>query len=246
MSSSTLLTVAGRDVLFAHWPVDADVLEPHVPDVLSLETFDGAAWVSVLALENSAVGLGTGPSSALALAPQLNLRTYVTHGGESGVYFLSLDSGRRLTAAVGRRAFGLPFHHAAMRLTRRDDRITFRSRRRGDETPTAVFGARYRPDGPVFEADPGTLEAFCVERFRYFFPPGEDRRIDPLRSSNGAVRAGTIDRDPWRLRPVNVQIRQNTLFEAAGLPAPTSEPAVQYSPGFEMRVGPLETLDGPE
>jgi uncharacterized protein YqjF (DUF2071 family) len=208
MSSSTLLTVAGRDVLFAHWPVDADVLEPHVPDVLSLETFDGAAWVSVLALENSAVGLGTGPSSALALAPQLNLRTYVTHGGESGVYFLSLDSGRRLTAAV--------------------------------------FGARYRPDGPVFEADPGTLEAFCVERFRYFFPPGEDRRIDPLRSSNGAVRAGTIDRDPWRLRPVNVQIRQNTLFEAAGLPAPTSEPAVQYSPGFEMRVGPLETLDGPE
>ena len=208
MSSSTLLTVAGRDVLFAHWPVDADVLEPHVPDVLSLEAFDGAAWVSVLALENSAVGLGTGLSSALALAPQLNLRTYVTHGGESGVYFLSLDSGRRLTAAV--------------------------------------FGARYRPDGPVFEADPGTLEAFCVERFRYFFPPGEDRRIDPLRSSNGAVRAGTIDRDPWRLRPVNVQIRQNTLFEAAGLPAPTSEPAVQYSPGFEMRVGPLEPRGGIE
>ncbi|WP_380679220.1 hypothetical protein [Salinigranum sp. GCM10025319] len=45
---------------------------------------------------------------------------------------------------------------------------------------------------------------------------------------------------------MNVRIRRNTLSEAAGLPAPTSDPVVQYSPGFEMRVGPLETRGGTE
>jgi hypothetical protein len=166
--------------------------------------------------------------------------------GDPGVYFLSLDTGRRVAALAGRRGFGLPFHHATMRLTRRDGRVTFRSRRRSAATPAARFGARYRPTGPVFEADPETVESFCVERFRFFFPAGEDRRIDALQvgdGNHGGVRVGTISRGPWELRPVEAEIRRNTLFEAAGLPRPTAEPVVQYSPRFEMGVGPLGTRD---
>ena len=242
-----LFTVTGRDVLFAHWPMDPDALSGHVPDALTLETFDGTAWVSVLALENGAVGVGpTTPPASVGATPQLNLRTYVTMDGDSGVYFLSLDTGRRVAALAGRRGFGLPFHHATMRLTRRDGRITFRSRRRGGATPAAHFGARYHPVGPVFEADPGTIESFCVERFRFFFPAGEDRRVDALQAgdgNHGGVRVGTVSREPWELRPVEAEIRRNTLFEAAGLPRPTTEPVVQYSPGFQMGVDPLETRD---
>jgi uncharacterized protein YqjF (DUF2071 family) len=177
--------------------------------------------------------------------PQLNFRTYVTADGEDtvGVYFLSLDSARRTTAAAGRRLFGLPCHHASMRLTRRGDRITFQSHRRGRDTPTTVFQARYRPTGETYRADPGTLEALCVERSRYYFPATEDRRFDALRSPDEGVRVGRIEREPWALRPVEATIRRNTLFEAAGLPTPSAEPVVQYSPGFAMGVEPLETRD---
>jgi hypothetical protein len=50
---------------------------------------------------------------------------------------------------------------------------------------------------------------------------------------------GTIQRDSWQLQPVTATIRENTLFEAAGLPTPTADPVCQYSPGFEMAVEPV-------
>jgi hypothetical protein len=233
-----VLTVTGRDVLFAHWPLDPATVEPHVPDVLDVETFDGSAWVSVLALENR--GFGPGPielPSGLERGfPQLNLRTYVTFGGRSGVYFLSLDAGARLAASVGRRAFGIPFHRARMRLTRRNGEVTCRSHRPGD--PPATFQARYRPTGEPYRAEPDTIESFCIEHFRYFLPADEDRRPGTDRGDD-RVWVGELDREPWALRPVRATIRTNTLFEAAGVPTPASDPVVQYSPGFTMRIEPL-------
>ncbi|MEF8856515.1 MAG: DUF2071 domain-containing protein, partial [Haloplanus sp.] len=207
-------------------------VESRVPDALDVETFDGWAWVSALALENR--GFGPGPirlpSTLERGVPQLNLRTYVTLGGRSGVYFLSLDAGERVAAAVGRRAFGLPFHRASMRLTRRGDEVAFRSRREG---APAVFQARYRPTGEAYRADPDTIESFCIEHFRYFQASGEG---DGDGNRDDRIWIGELDRDPWTLRPVDATIRRNTLFEAVGLPTPTAEPVMQYSPGFEMRV----------
>jgi hypothetical protein len=236
-----VLTVTGRDVLFVHWPVGPATLDPHVPDVLDVETFDESAWVSVLALENR--GFGPGPIRLPRRlergVPQLNLRTYVTLDDRPGVYFLSLDTGKRLPATVGRRAFGIPFHHASTRMTRRGETVSFRSRREGD--PPAVFQARYRPTGEDYRAQPDSIESFCIEHFRYFLPAGEDRRVGGGRREDGRVRVGELDRDPWTLRPVSATIRENTLFETVGLPSPTAEPVVQYSPGFEMRIEPLRT-----
>jgi len=241
-----VLTVTGRDVLFAHWPLDAGVVESRVPDTLDVETFDGSAWVSVLALENR--GFGPGPIRLPPWlergVPQLNLRTYVTLDGQRGVYFLALDTDARLPATVGRRAFGIPFHHARMRLTRRGDEVTFRSRRRG--SPTAAFRARYRPSGEPYRAEPGSFEAFCIEQFRYFLPATEDRRVGAGRRANGRVRVGELDREPWTLRPADATIREHGLFEAADLPAPTADPVVHYSPGFEMRVEPLRAASTTE
>jgi len=228
-----ILTATGRDVLFAHWPLDPTAVERRVPDALDVETFDGSAWVSVLALENR--GFGPGPARPPTWlergVPQLNLRTYVALDGRSGVYFFSLDVCERLAAWVGRRTFGLPFHRASMRLTRRGEEVTFRSRRGGD--PPAVFQARYRPRGETYRAEPESIEAFCIERSRYFLPEGDGR--------SERVRIGELDRKPWTLRPVDATVRRNTLFDAAGLPTPASDPAVQYSPGFEMQVQRPET-----
>lgn len=238
-ADATLLTVTGRDVLFAHWPVPPSDLRPRVPDALALDTFDGSAWVSALALENPAVVPGaTVPSWFPERGfPQLNFRTYVTADGDPGVYFLSLDSGRRVPALVGRRAFGLPFHAASMSIARRGEEVTFRSRRRDD--PSAVFGARYRPAGEPSRVEPGTVADSCVERSRYFLPAPEDRRFGP--AADGGLRVGRVTRDPWTLCPADATLRRNTLFEAAGLPAPAADPVIQYSPGFEMGVEPVRT-----
>lgn len=228
-------------MLFAHWRLDPEAVAAVLPDPLAVDTFDGSAWVSALALENRSVSPGSLrlPTALERGVPQLNLRTYVTLDGDDGVYFLSLDTGLRAAALAGRGVFGLPFDHARMRLTRRGDRITFRSRRSGGSTSPAVFQARYRPEGERYRAAPGSLAAFCIEHYRYFLPAADADGAAALRTV-GAEQAGTvvgrIDRDPWDLRPVSATIRENTLFEAAGLPTPTAEPVFHYSPGFEMGV----------
>jgi hypothetical protein len=44
-----LLSVRARDVLFAHWPVDPSQLRPHVPDPLSIATFEGSRLAAAVA-----------------------------------------------------------------------------------------------------------------------------------------------------------------------------------------------------
>jgi uncharacterized protein YqjF (DUF2071 family) len=241
-----VLTVTGRDVLFAHWPLDHSVVESRVPDVLDVETFDGSAWVSTLAIEVRGFGPGPVPLPRRLEwgLPQLVFRTYVTLDGQPGVYFLSLDTDARLPATVGRRAFGIPIHRASMRITRRDETVTFRSQRDGD--PPAVFRARYRPTGEPYRAEPDTFESFGIEHFRFFLPASEDRRVGAGRRADGRVRIGELDRKPWDLRSVDATIRTNGLFGAADLPAPTADPVTHYSPGFEMRVEPLRTASTTE
>jgi Uncharacterized conserved protein len=240
-----LLTVTGRDVLFAHWPVDPSALRPHVPDPLSVAAFDGTARVSALALENVAVAPGSlsVPRPLRRGFPQLNLRTYVEYGDATGVYFISLDSGSRAGAAVGRRLFGLPFRPARGRITRTDDTVRFTSRREADGGPAAVFQARYRPDGEPYTAEPDSVASFCIERFRYLFPAGDGPRSLPGVGDDDRVVVGRIEREPWTLRPVDATIRTNTLFDAAGLPLPDAEPELRYSPGFEMGVLRPETVE---
>lgn len=41
-----------RRVLFANWPVDPEVVQPHVPDALTLDTVGGEAWLSVVPFTN--------------------------------------------------------------------------------------------------------------------------------------------------------------------------------------------------
>jgi uncharacterized protein YqjF (DUF2071 family) len=45
---------------------------------------------------------------------EVNVRTYVTHEGRGGVYFLSLDAKDEIAVTLGRRMYGLPYLHAHM------------------------------------------------------------------------------------------------------------------------------------
>ena len=141
------------DLLFAHWPMDPAHLRPLIPPGLDLDTFDGRAWLGIVpfGMEDVAPrGLPAPPM--LGRFPELNVRTYVTHGGRPGVWFLSLDAASWLTVEGARRWFHLPYVHAAMSMTRQDDSVDYVSRRTDPGVPAASFTARYRPTGPVERA----------------------------------------------------------------------------------------------
>src|SRR6266704_6531932 len=98
-----------HDLLFAHWPVPAGELQHLIPTPLTIDTFDGQAWLAVVPFRMSGVRLrGTPAVPWLSAFPELNVRTYVKCEGRPGVWFFSLDAGNPLAVAIARAWFHLP------------------------------------------------------------------------------------------------------------------------------------------
>lgn len=226
-----LLTMPWRDALFAHWRVERAALAERLPAGLDPATRDGAAWVGVVVFEmadvrprGSPVGLGFG---------EVNLRTYVEGpDGGRGVHFLSLDADDEVGVGVARAAYGLPYYRARIDLSRDGDGVTVRSRRVHGGAPAAALDATYRPtDGEATPADPGSLGAFLTEHYRFYLP---------------GHRVGTIAHEPWRLTGAELSLRRESLFAAAGLERPDTDPVLHYSPGSEVTAGGVGRVDAGE
>ncbi|HTD54139.1 MAG TPA: DUF2071 domain-containing protein, partial [Silvibacterium sp.] len=99
-----------NDLLFAHWPVPPAQIAPLLPANLTLDTFDGAAWVGIVPFWMDQIRMHRWPEIPGANRfPELNLRTYVreAHSNLAGVYFFSLDAANPLAVAGARLFFKL-------------------------------------------------------------------------------------------------------------------------------------------
>ncbi len=217
-----------RHVLFESYPVEPDTVAARLPDALAVDTFDGDAWLSVVPFVNADVRPRGLPATAGLDLPELNLRTYVTCGGEPGVYFFSLDAEGAL-GVVGARLFHrLPYYYARMRVDRVGDRVFFESRRRHPGARPVAYAANYGPDGDTFRAPRDELARFLVERYRYY-----------TMGMDNTVRYAGIDHEPWTLAPASVDTGTSTagastLFGANGFETPDREPVVYY--GSDLAV----------
>ncbi|WP_255194088.1 YqjF family protein [Natronobeatus ordinarius] len=214
-----------RHLLFANWSLEPDVVAAHLPASLSVDTFDGRAWLSVVPFVNVDVRPRGVPALAGFPLPELNLRTYVTRDGESGVYFFSLDAAGSLGVLGARLFHHLPYYYARMRLRRRerDGRIRFTSRRRHPGERPVLFDAIYRPTGEPFTAESGSLAAFLTERYRYY-----------TEDSRGRLRYADVDHEPWTLRDATATLEDESLFRANGFTPPEGSPVCYYSRGLEV------------
>ena len=98
------------DLAFLHWRVSPDVLRPHIPSQLEVDTFDGSAWIGVVPFRMTHVHpIALPPIPTVRDFPELNVRTYVRSGGRAGVWFFSLDAAIRLAVFGSRVSVGLPY-----------------------------------------------------------------------------------------------------------------------------------------
>jgi uncharacterized protein YqjF (DUF2071 family) len=203
-----------HDLLFAHWRVSVDALRPHVPEGLTIDVFDGSAWLAVVPFRMSGVRARcTPPLPGLGAFPELNLRTYVTRGGEPGVWFFSLDAAQPIAVRTARALFALPYFDARMSCRADGDTIDYSSERTHRGVPSAELRARYRPMGETFAAAAGSLEEFLVERYCLY---ACDRR--------GVLRRGRIEHRPWALRRAFCELTHCAMtnllgFDLRGEPA---------------------------
>jgi uncharacterized protein YqjF (DUF2071 family) len=214
------------DLLFAHWPVEADALAALLPAGLELDRFDGRAWLGIVPFTMADVApRGMPPFGRFSHFPEINVRTYVLHDGAPGIFFLSLDAASRPTVEGARRVFHLPYYRARMSSVRAGASVVYETRRVDRRGPAAAFSARYAPTGPVEAAAPGTLEAWLTDRTRLFAADGR-----------GRIRSTRIAHPAWPLQPAEAEITVEAMAAAHGIVLPDQPPHLRFSARLDVRA----------
>ena len=218
------MTQTWHNLLFAHWPVEADALRALMPPELPLDLYEGRAWLGIVPFRMSNVAPRGMPSIPFVSSfPELNVRTYVTVNGRPGVYFFSLDAGSTIAVAAARTLLGLPYHAARMCVEVSDGEVRYESVRETRGREVAAFRAHYRPHAPIETARAGTLEYFLAERYCLY-----------LVDDSSHVQRLEVHHVEWPLQVAEATIEENTMADAAGIRLPSTPPLLHYAHRLDM------------
>jgi uncharacterized protein YqjF (DUF2071 family) len=215
-----------HELLFAHWPMPPEIVRPTLPAGLTLDIFDGQAWVGVVPFHMSGVRLRGCPPVVAARFAEVNVRTYVTASSKRGVYFYSLDADSRIAVWLARRAFALPYYQARFNVRRTGEGMSYTTTRTHRYAPSGELRVRYRPTGLVYQSQPGTLEHWLTERYCLY-----------AASKRGLLR-GDIHHRQWTLQRAEAEIERETLSRAAGLTVPNHPPLLHYAERLDVLIWP--------
>jgi uncharacterized protein YqjF (DUF2071 family) len=208
-----------RNLTFLHWRYDPEIIRRTIPPQLTLDTFDGSAWIGLVPFALAIPGISK--------FPETNVRTYVLGpGGEPGVWFHTLEASSLLAVLAARAWYKLPYRWADMSVTVGNQSIEYRSARK------APFGKGVT-DVAIEIGDPheaGDLDNFLTARYRlYTF-------------HKGRIAFAQIQHDPWPLQHGRVLRLNEDLIQNSGVPAPKGEPLVHFSRQLRVKAGPPRWL----
>lgn len=227
-----LMRMQWYSVLFAHWPVEARLLEPYLLPGLELDLWEDQAWLSIVPFGMKGVSLRGFPSvPSLSSFLECNVRTYVVADGKPGALFLSIEANSKLAVRAARWGAGLPYCDADMRLKQmRDGTVFYQSTRTHADQPSGEFIALYRPEGEVFYAEPGSFDYWLCERYclyTYHF--------------NKTLR-GEINHPNWPLQKTTCEIKVNTLTHGFGFSLDEQPAHMHFSPHIHAHAWMFEPI----
>ncbi len=215
-------------LLFMHWAIDAEILRPLIPSQLSIDTFDGAAWIGVVPFTMWGIRASFLPAiPGTSAFHEMNVRTYVHFNGVPGVWFFSLDAAHRLDVWGARTFYHLPYFNAEMSLDQDGKTINYSSRRIDARGVPAEFQATWNIGEPLPQSTPESLEFFLTERYCLY----SYHRHQLYRSR--------IFHQPWRLRKATLDSYRFSMIESLGIPQPAGEPLLHYAESVAVDIWPL-------
>ena len=219
-------------LLFMHWRVDENLLRPHIPDSLEIDTYGGSAWIAIAPFtmwDIRALPPYVPPVPGLSAMHELNVRTYVHHNGVPGVWFFSLDTNSTAAVIGARAVYHLPYYYASIDLKQRGRKITYNLSR--DDDPAADFKAAWTIGDPLPQSQPGSKEFFLTERYLLY-----SEHDDQLYRAR-------IHHDPWPLQEAELTKWGSTMLEANRLTQPKNDPIVHYAEEIDVEIWYLEKVD---
>jgi uncharacterized protein YqjF (DUF2071 family) len=221
------LFVAGwHRVLMIHFEVDARALQRDVP--FQLDLFEGHAFVSTVAFTMCGMrprlggGVSTWMFRPIATHDFLNVRTYVRHGGESGIHFLAEWLSSWLASKLGRATFGLPYQHGRIDYHHDPNGVIqglVADRGTGDKFS---YQAVCRDAEAVQPCEAGSRDEWLMERYTAFNSAGWRKRYF------------RVWHQPWSQCAVSVKLANVALLTRRWQWFEDAQPiGANYSPGFD-------------
>lgn len=179
-------------VLFVHFEITPEVLQPHIP--VPLDLHEGKAYISLLQFSFERLRFaGTGLLGRCLCRPLsehafLNVRTYVRGAAGPGIFFIAEWINNPLSLRIGPVSHGLPYRLGRFEIAPRRSGGTSHLRvtdRFGHGDLRITFPSATLP--PPAHASAGTLDAFLVERYRAYT------------ARAGIIRTFEVEHEPWLL-----------------------------------------------
>lgn len=211
-----------NQALFLHWEVPFNLLRPLVPSSLVLDNFNGKYFISLVPFMMQRVKPQILPSwSVVSDFYEINVRTYVEHNGKKGVYFLSIECQKALSAFFARNFSGLPYHKA---------NIHYQHQRWISHNPQKGFklDVSFVPGAKILGKS--ALDIWFTERYcLYHFIQGRTWIFE-------------VHHEEWDLYDVEVNIE--TLHYPVGKiePRPLQIYSTHFSPGVQVLTWPRKPV----
>ncbi len=222
-------TQSWRDLAFVHWEVPVEALRSLLPARLSIDTWEGRAFLGLVPFAMREIRPRWLPRALAQNFLETNLRTYVhLDGEEPGVWFFSLEASSLLAVTAARLGWALPYHHARMTMEREGERIDYTTERRSDGARAAVS---WTPGERLGAAAPDTVEHFLLERYVLY----AERR--------GQLYRGRVHHPAYEARAATLHRMEETLAASARLPGLAGEPAyVHACDGVDVEMFGIEAV----
>lgn len=224
-----------HELLFLHWSVLPRYVATYIPSDLSVDTFEGKAWIGIVPFTMRGVRPKfLPPLPGISNFPELNLRTYVVDkNGRPGVWFFSLDTPKRIPNWIARTFFHLNYRYTNMRVFINNESCKYQSGTSGSGNSNLSQNYEWRRLGQTFHAEPGSLEFFLVERYRLFAYSKIRKRMF----------TGKVHHKPYPIQRANLECYSKRLFASNKLSIPEGEPnSILSSSGVNVQIFPMKEV----
>ena len=212
-----------RDLAYIHWEYEPEEVQALLPAGIEVDTFDGKAWVGLIPFSMRNISfLFIPPVPYFGSFPEVNVRTYVKRNGVPGVWFFSLDVNRLIPAFFARATYFIPYCWGKASHKKTEAKLLTSVARRWPSKSSSRIELSI---GERIES-PSELAHFLSARWGLF-----------SQGFGGRLRYAPVDHEQWELYSASIDLLDDNLVTAAGLPAPRGQAHVMFSPGVSVRIG---------
>ena len=191
--------------VFIHYEMDPKVLQPHIPFELDLR--DGKAYVSLVAFTMNRLRPFVGGRIAefffkpIATHGFFNVRTYVRHHEEPGIYFIAEWLSNWLSTQLGPITYSLPYRFGKIDYQHHHERRKISGK--------IIADGEFRYNGTLLDVNHApfsrdSLGEFLLERYTAYTGFGNARKLF------------RIWHEPWLQQEIDLEVNCSDLFTKAG------------------------------